>query len=326
MMRWLDRVALMALVGLGALGCAAAGGSAADAGRDAGADAGRQDAGDFRDAAGRDSAADDAAMASDAGEADADVETDAGADVDGGVDAGVDAGLDAGVDSGMDAGMVMPTITLDGVVSDAEWMGATRITNPRATLWGPGVNELNAMRTVVRDGRLWVAIEGVVEATNGIVAYVDIDLPDATSGVAFADMMDTTGSLDRALNAGFVVPAGFRLHFGFGTRAMGTAGAPVTNGTTFNANVGWRHIGDDPADFPWVEGTEAPMVCGVSACETSILLTTLGVTSGDQLALFVRMTNATGDAFGSDQTLPEDPMVAGGSTQVVTMLHTVAIP
>jgi hypothetical protein len=312
-------------------GCAASPGSGSDAGRDAGRDAGPRDAGDpFRDASGRNdgSTIEDAEIPIDADPRDSG--TDAGesdAGMDAGTDVGRDAGMDAGTDAGTDAGMTMPVLTVDGVVSDAEWMGATRIENTVPTNWGATQNRLDALRTIVDGGRLWIAVEGLVESTNAIVVYVDTDLPDTTTGLsAFSMMTDASGSLDNALSALFTVPSNFYVDFAWGTRAMGTNLAPVTNDTMdgFNTSIGWRDVALNPMDFAWVGHGDAPVECGASACETSIALTRLGATSGDQIAMFVRLTNAMGNAFNSAQRLPMEGTTL--DTQNVGMLHVVTVP
>ena len=184
-------------------------------------------------------------------------------------------------------------------------------------------NRLDALSTLVRDDVLYVAIEGVVENTNGLVAYVDTDLDDTSAGFAsFASLTDSSGSLDNALGALFTVPATFTVDFGFGTRAMS-----ISNDTTdgYDDRIGWRDVvTGGGADFSWIGFGDAPFVCGADVCETSIPLSVLGAASGDTLAMFVRITNADGDAFGSAQRLPEDGTTA--DTQDVGMVHTVALP
>jgi hypothetical protein len=305
---------LLGLV-VGTSGCAASPGSGMDAGRDAGrVDAGSRDAGDpFRDASGR-------------------TDAEMGIDADVTVDAGIDAGAeDAGVDAGSsDAGSSdAPTpLEVDGVVSDAEWMGATVLENTVATNWGAAQNRLDALRTIVDGGRLWIAVEGLVETTNAIVVYVDTDLVDTTTGLpSFASLTDAMGSLDNALSANFTVPANFYVDYAWGTRAMGTDVAPLTNDTMsgFDERIGWKDVVMGAgADFSWIGHGDAPVACGASACETSIALSRLGATSGDQIAMFVRLTNAEGTAFDSRQRLPEDGMAL--DTQDVGMVHVVTVP
>lgn len=315
-------------------GCAASpAGSGTDAGRDAGRDAGARDAGEpFRDASGRPDGALDAEAP-----VDADMRDDAGLDagsMDAGTDAGpMDAGADAGTDAGTDAGSVdsgtMPLpLTVDGVVREAEWMGATRIVNTVPTNWGATQNRLDALRTTISGGRLWIAVEGLVETTNAIVVYVDTDLVDTTTGLSsFTMLTDSMGSLDNALSANFINPTNFYVDYAWGTRAMGTDVAPVTNGTMdgFDERIGWKDVVmGDGADFSWIGFGDAPVACGATACETSIALGRIGAVSGDQIAMFIRLTNAAGDAFDSAQRLPEDSSDA--NTRPVGMVHVVVVP
>lgn len=315
-------------------GCAA---SPAGSGTDAGRDAGARDAGEpFRDASGRpDGALDaevtvDAEMPDDAG-GDAGNDSgpmDAGTDA-GPMDAGTDAGsTDAGADAGgMDSGTPLP-LTVDGVVREGEWMGATRIVNTVSTNWGPMQNRLDALRTTISGGRLWIAVEGLVETTNAIVVYVDTDLVDTTMGLSSLSMLtDSMGSLDNALSANFINPESFYVDYAWGTRAMGTDVAPVTNnsGDGFDERIGWKDVVMGAgADFSWIGFGDAPVACGATACETSIALSRIGASSGDQIAMFVRLTNAAGDAFNSAQRLPEDGTSL--DTQNIGMVHVVTVP
>jgi len=203
-------------------------------------------------------------------------------------------------------------IVIDGVVSDAEWAGAMMVANSVATDWGVGLNALSRLRAVVRDGSLFVAVEGRVESSSGnaILLYVDNDLP-GTAGVAdLFSLVDSTGALDDALSAGLSTPSGFDADLAWGTRAMGRAAAG------FDEDMGWRDVAADVGNFSWVDSAEAPTSCGADACETRIPLSALGGPSSGTLAMFARIGNADGTAF-SNQCLPEDMSAMPQSVSVL---------
>ncbi len=244
-------------------------------------------------------AGDDDAAVTDAGPTDASVIDDAGVTADaGGIDAGtMDAGSrDAG---GADAG-VSP-IVIDGTIGGAEWAGATEAINTTATAWTG--NELHRLLVTLRDGRLYLAVEGSVETTNAIVVYVDHGFGGAGGVAALSDLTDTSGALDNAVSvpasAPYTTPAGFRADFGWGTRAMGRSAVG------FDAEMGWRDLASNPADFAWIDAGSAPTACSASACETFIPLTTLGGSAPRTIALFARIHNGFGD-MSPNQTLPMD--------------------
>lgn len=284
------RLVVLSLLGL--CGCAAGmpPNPRADGGPDAHVvqpDAGR-DAGSIDEDAGHDAEA-----PTDAGE-DAAVAADGGGD--GGRDAGgpADAGRDAG--GALDGGL--PSIVVDGVIEAAEWAGAAEATSTTATGWTG--NELRRILATARDGRLYLAIEGVVEGDNAMVVFVDNALGDSAGVADLSTLTDSSGSLDDALSAGFVTPASFRADYAWGTQDMSRSASGS------DARMGWRDIAvSDPSNFAWLSASEAPTTCGPSACETSIPLATLGGTSPRTIALFARITNSTG-FLSPNQTLPMD--------------------
>lgn len=224
------------------------------------------------------------------------------------MDATLDAVMDATPDAEADAmvmdatpdGMVvfMPP-TVDGVLSTGEWDGAMVATNALASDWGPGLNELSAVYAASNGTSLWVGVEGVIEATNAIVVYVDVD--GTAGGVRnMSSLDDTVGSLDNALSSTISAPSGFAADFAFGSRGMSHTGSG------FDDVLGWRSITiPSTSDFGWIDNGEAPSVCGASACETRIPTSSLGVSSGGTVRLFVRIVNAMGNDT-SNQTLPTD--------------------
>lgn len=224
----------------------------------------------------------------------------------GSMDSGADSGMSDGgamdtgaADTGADSGA--PSIVLDGTVTDAEWAGAAIARNTTATDWGVGLNHLDALRVAVVGDQLYLAVEGAVESTNGLVAYVDAHVGDAAGVSDMSALTDTTGSLDNAVSSTLVAPAAFKADFAFGTRTMSHSGSG------FDPDFGWRDIASNTADFAWITAADsgAPGVCSANACETRIPLATLGAVRGADVGVFVRITNAMGNDF-SNQTLPED--------------------
>ncbi|MCS6798437.1 MAG: hypothetical protein NZ898_07900 [Myxococcota bacterium] len=203
-------------------------------------------------------------------------------------------------DVGADAGIPGAAIVVDGIVGESEWAGAARAVNGVATSWGAGENELRRLRAIRTDTDLFVAVEGVVQASagNAIVLFVDVD-PGSGSGVEPIALTDGTGPLDDAISCGLRAPVAFRPELAWGTKSMEIVAAG------FDARIGWRNVARHPDDFAWIDAAEAPSACGREACETRIGLSTLGARSDRAIALLARITNATGTAF-SNQCLPED--------------------
>lgn len=261
----------------------------------------RPDAG--RDAGTPTDAGEDAGVSMDAGE------RDAGTDADAGIDAAV--AMDAGSDAGVVADAGLAPIVIDGVIGTIEWAGAQETTSTTATIWAG--SELRRMLVDVRDGRFYLAIEGMIEGNNAIVVYVDNDTSD-TAGVAdLATLTDSSGSLDNALSAGFVTPASFRADYAWGTQDMSRSAAGSDD------RMGWRDIAvSDPTDFAWITASEAPTTCTANACETSIPLATLGGVSPRTIGLFARIANWDGTS-SPNQTLPMDDPSAPRTVSVLML-------
>ncbi len=266
---------------------------------DAAADTGLADSG-----ATTDTGVADSGTVADAG-SDSGMLTDAGADSSVATDASADSGTrDSGLDSGADAGT--PSVSVDGTVTDTEWAGAAVARNTSDTDWGAGLNHLEVLRLAVVGPDLYLAIEGAMESTNAIVAYVDVKLGAAGGVSDLGTLTDTTGNLDNAVSATLVASSSFKADYAFGTRVMSHSGF------SFDDAFGWRDVASDSANFAWVDSAVAPGVCSANACETRIPLASLGAASGDTIGVFVRLGNAMGNDF-SNQTLPQDvpatPMV-----------------
>lgn len=264
-------------------------------------DAGRRDAAAPVDAAGADAAApgDDASAPEDDASAPPD---DAGTDGDASTDAGTTSG-DAGTIDGGGAGTA-PVI--DGVVSDAEWAGATSVAGSVATIWTG--NELRRMRALLRAEGLYVAVEGVIEGGNGMMVYVDRARGES-EGVVLADVTDFMGALDNAITPGTAVPmttpSDVRIDLGWGSLDLSRSA------TASDDRMGWRDFvrATGPGDLFWILGSEAPTTCGADACETFLPRAALDLGSGAgrprTVALFARINQ--GDGEGSpNQTLPMD--------------------
>ncbi len=237
---------------------------------------------------------------SDSGSFDSGV-TDSGADV--ATDTG---GGDSGAGDGGGGAIIV-----DGVVGDGEWAGAAEATNGVMSAWG--MNTLTRIAAMVEGDSLFLAVEGQLEvgAENAIVVYVDNERGSGTGVTDPTDLTDGTGALDNAVSAGITTPADVQIDFAWGTRDLDRS----QDG--FDDRMGWRNVAIDPGDFAWLDAAEANTVCGASACETSIPLTSLGG-AGD-IALFGRLVNTDGTML-SNQCVPEDdPDDPGAVTALLTV-------
>jgi hypothetical protein len=239
---------------------------------------------------------------------------DAAEPVDGGSDAAAsDAGADAGPDAGHDAATPTPP-TIDGVVGSTEWAGAASATNAVATSWTG--NQLTALRAVAIGGTLYLAIEGQVQANNGMVVYLDGD-PGGSHGIAdLTTLTDSTPSypgLDDVVSAGFTQPATFRADLAWGTTVMShlaSASDPLT---------GFRDITTNVNDFGWLSGTQT--ACTAAACEASVVLSALGPAASPRtIAIFARIAGPNG-LQSPNQTLPPDDASNPRVVSVVMTIH-----
>lgn len=302
-MAWLAAVVCLA-------GCTVRSSTPIDAGRDAGRpyDAGTD--------AGRDAGID------------ATIALDGGPDVDSGIDGGSDAGSDGGAgDSGLDSGTIAdagtdsgldasldggpPAPVIDGTLGPTEWRGATVASDATATDWSG--NELRALRALVRDEGLYLAIDGTIAGGNAIAVYVDRARADAP-GVTLASLTDASGALDNALTAAISTPADVRPDLAWGTLDLSRAA------TASDDRMGWRDLGrGTAADLYWV--TDAQSACGASSCETFLPRSSLdlGVTGTRTIAIFARITNHDG-TMSPNQTLPtDDPSMPRVAMQLVEL-------
>lgn len=210
-----------------------------------------------------------------------------------------DAVRDAGTDP-PDAG-APGGIVIDGIVGADEWAGATVFTNDIASAGIFASDSLRTLRAVRESTRIVVAIEGNVTAGDAIAMYVDHDLGGFDGVVSPTPFNDFAGALDRALSKTLFPSAELRVDFAWGTLDMNRTATPGDD------RMGWREVGVNPDMFTRIDGP--PSACSADACETAIDLTTLGVTTTADVAIFVRLVDATSDAV-SNQTLPMDDPVA----------------
>jgi len=203
---------------------------------------------------------------------------------------------DGGVPDGGPDASVPGEIVLDGTVSPGEWSAATVFENrvtPGAVFEG---NEATVLYVAVDSTTLRVAIEGRLTAGNAIVLYLDDDV-GGPEGIASPTALDDfVGDLDTALSKAMILPSELRIDWAWGTLDMNRTAAVGDD------RMGWRDVGSNPSAFGNVSGAT---VCGMRACETEVRLSDLGVASGDEVGLFVRLVSATSAAF-SNMTLPAD--------------------
>ncbi len=265
------------------------------------ADAGTPDAGTV-----------DAASALDAGAVDAGA-VDAGTADAGAVEAGT---LDVGaVDSGTaDAGVVdasspRGTPVLDGIIGSDWPAGALVATNTIASAWGDA-NSLRSIRVAWDGTRLYLGIDGVVEASNAMLVFIDRDYVAGmtpTGAPIVSALSDGMGSLDNSISCNITeAPAGFGVDMVWGTRGMLSKTA-----TELREAIGLREVGCTAcrSDFRWTLGDSAVCVGGATrSCEVAIEWTALyggAPPPVPSLGLFVRITNVEGNDLSNNQCLPE---------------------
>ena len=180
--------------------------------------------------------------------------------------------------------------------------------------WGP--NHLERVDIGFSSYALNIVVYGFIQDENSLVGYLDIDYGEFTGISSGTDLGDSEGSLDNALSSQFsVYDIGFGAEFGFGVRGMnGTEGE-------YCDHAGWRRIsGQHAVDFAWLEvyGSNA-VITSEGIIKFRIYLDVLDVSSGDEIAIFLRLVNADGEYF-SNQTLPEDsPLLPQYVNEVITI-------
>jgi hypothetical protein len=289
-----------------------------DSGSEASTDAGSIDSGSS-DVPLADVIAPDATM--DSGAADRpDVGADAGPSDAGTTDvprvdaASADAGSsDAGTsDAGAaDAGSARGTPVIDGVIGSDWPAGAIVVSNTVPSAWGPTLNALRSIRVAWDGSRLYLGLEGVVEASNAMLVFIDRDyLPSmsATGVTAISTLTDSVGSLDNSISCNVTeAPTGFGTDMVWGTRGM----LMKTSAAALDPAIGLRDVGCPTCrgDFRWTPGDTAVCVGGATpACEVAIEWSALYGSAPPpvpMLGLFVRITDAEGMSLSNNQCLPQ---------------------
>jgi len=217
---------------------------------------------------------------------------------------------DAGPGDTGDAGSARGTPVIDGIIGSDWPAGAIVTTNAVPSEWGPTLNALRSVRVAWDAERLYLGLDGVVEATNAMMVFIDRDyLPgmSATGVTAISTLTDGMGSLDNSISCNVTeAPLGFGTDMVWGTRGMLSKAA-----TDLNAAIGLRDVSCAMCsnDFRWTLGDTAVCVGGASpACEVAIPWSALYAGAPPpvpMLGLFVRITNSEGNSLANNQCLPQ---------------------
>ncbi len=188
-----------------------------------------------------------------------------------------------------------PKKTFDGALKFAA--------NTLAPDWGVGKNELAGLWIAYDSVNLYVGIAGQSEATNAIVAYLDVDYGSATGAKSPAQLTDSSGAVDDALaNALTVADSAIGLDFAFASVGMQSfSGADLALST----NAGWRSLAN-AGDLGWLVGDiNATAAVGLEAIIPLKTLYPNGIpAAGAVLKLAVALGNGSGAVF-SNAYLPE---------------------
>lgn len=250
----------------------------------------------------------DSGPAADAGPADVPASDAGPADVSASDAGPADAGAsDAGP---ADAGSPRGTPVLDGIIGSDWPAGAIVATNTVASAWGGPLNALRSIRVAWDSSRLYLGIDGAVEASNAMLVFIDRDYVAGmtpTGATVISALTDGMGSLDNSISCNVTsAPSGFGVDMVWGTRGMLSKTA-----TELRADVGLRDVGCTACrgDFRWTMGDAVVCVGGASpSCEVAIPWSSLyggAAPPVPSLGLFVRITNAEGNDLSNNQCLPE---------------------
>lgn len=207
-----------------------------------------------------------------------------------------------------DASSARGTPVLDGIIGSDWPAGAIVATNTVASAWER--NALRSIRVAWDSSRLYLGIDGTVEASNAMLVFIDRDyVAGATpTGVPMiSTLTDGMGALDNSISCNVTsAPSGFGVDMVWGTRGMLSKTA-----TEVRADVGLRDVGCAACrgDFRWTMGDAVVCVGGASpSCEVAIEWSALyggAAPPVPSLGLFVRITNAEGNDLSNNQCLPE---------------------
>jgi glycosidase len=221
-----------------------------------------------------------------------------------------------GVECVSDTDVYFGTPTVDGDVTEGtgDWTADQHVgADTTASDWG--TNVLTDLYVAYDANNLYIGVVGFVESANSLVVYLDTDYGPTSVGLpSIAGATDNTGALDNSVSALIsVTDTDWQADWAVGTKGM----AAIQGGMSDDA--GWRNIGLDGTNFPWVVGD---VVAGTSGFEAAIPLTSLfgGVpAAGTTIALFARLVNEDGQ-FLANQTVPSDnPADPGAVSQVITI-------
>jgi hypothetical protein len=209
-----------------------------------------------------------------------------------------------------DAGSARGTPTIDGIIGGDWPAGAIVVRNDVPSAWGPTLNALRSVRVAWDANRLYLGVEGTVEATNAMLVFIDRDyLPGAaaTGVTAISTLTDGMGSLDNSISCNVTeAPLGFGTDMVWGTRGMLSKAA-----TALSDSIGLRDVSCSgcAGDFRWTMGDTAACVGGATpACEVAIEWTALyggARPPVPRIGLFVRITDAEGASLANNQCLPQ---------------------
>ncbi len=218
------------------------------------------------------------------------------------------------------------TPQVDGVRDADEWPDDAAVaTTDLPPDWGAGLNELHRVWLAYDADMLYVAIEGRVEGPpvdNALVAYLDLDMGNATGVADTTELTDNAGNgdLDDALSGlAATTAAGFGADVAAGT--VGGASFEAGPDLSGAAKAGWRGLAS-PNDLAWLAGS---VVTGEGFVEMAIPWGELLGSALDAprtLAGFVRLTNHYGNAYAV-QALPQD--VSGDANEVEASVFTVDV-
>jgi len=208
------------------------------------------------------------------------------------------------------------TPTIDGVITmgDSDWTEDQSVAvGNTPTDWGD--NFMDALFIAYDDTHFYVGVSGWVESQNALAVYIDVDYGPGSAGLgSIASATDADGTLDNALSADIsITDSSYAADMAVGTVGMAGVNEGLEDG------AGWRRIGENPSDFPWIMGTVA---AGGSAMEAAVSFDDLfgGVPEkGTKIAVFARLVNQDGQHL-ANQTLPQDNPENPKSVSEVTVI------
>lgn len=210
---------------------------------------------------------------------------------------------------------------LDGNLNDwdaTSLAGASTV----VTDWGADKNELTTLQAAFDDQNVYFGIQGVCEAGNAIVVYVDVDPGKTTGPKSPALLKDQAGAVDDAIS-NLLVGANTSNGFEFAFATIGMAGFDGGDAGQ-STGAGWRGLGN-LEDFSWLAFPVKAHFAN-KVIEASIPIATLfpnGVPAGGaDLQFFAALVSKDGNS-NSNQFLPTQISPPDGKT--VTTLATLRV-